>query len=129
MSEREHNENLWSIFTHAESEQLLDPEFRKAHGLPAEGPPPELKWTASSDKYESAMRATALNLLKCPEKRDGKAKYWVGKAKIKPTYVKCQERMPTLDTESEDEENSEDAYSSSEEDEDGNGGEEDSEEE
>ena len=42
MSEREHNENLWSIYTRAESEQLLDPEFRKANGLPAEGPPPEL---------------------------------------------------------------------------------------
>ena len=42
MSEREHNENLWSIFTHAELEQLLDPEFRKANGLPAEDPPPEL---------------------------------------------------------------------------------------
>ena len=87
------------------------------------------KWTASSDQYESAMRATALNLLKCPEKRGGKAKYWVGKAKIKPTYVKCQERMPTLETESEDEDNSEDAYSSSEEDEDENEGEDDSEDE
>ena len=86
------------------------------------------KWTASSERYKSAMRATALNLLKCPEKPWGKATYWVGETVLKPTYVKCQTKMPELETESEDEDNSEDAYSSSEEDKEEDEGEDDSEE-
>ena len=38
----------------------------------------------------------------------------MGKAKLKPVFVKCTERMPTLDSESEDDETLEDASSTSE---------------
>ena len=41
-TQREHNQNLWDIFTLAEEEDLLpNSDFRKANGLPAEGAPPD----------------------------------------------------------------------------------------